>query len=145
MTPNWFSTFALIFWPVVAFYLYQTRPVNQATLWTILGGFLLLPVGSAIKFEMVPQLDKVSIPNLAALIGCMLVLRRTPRLWYGFGLPEVLLLMWLFGPFITSELNTDPLTYGPLSLPAESLNDALSEFVVLVLLYIYFYLSRTCC
>ena len=112
MTPNWFSTFALIFWPVVAFFLYQTRPVNQATLWTILGGWLLLPVGAAIKFEMVPQFDKVSIPNLAALIGCMLVLRRPPRLWYRFGLPEMLLLMWLIGPFITSELNTDPLVYG---------------------------------
>jgi hypothetical protein len=87
MTPNWSLTFALIFWPVVALYLYQTRPVNQATLWTILGGFLLLPVGAGIKFEMVPQFDKVSIPNLAALIGCMLVLRGTPRLWYGFGLP----------------------------------------------------------
>ncbi len=111
-------------------------------MWTILGGFLLLPVGSAIKFEMVPQLDKVSIPNLAALIGCMLVLRRTPRLWYGFGLPEVLLLMWLFGPFITSELNTDPLTYGPLSLPAESQYDALSAVVAQFIFMIPFFLGR---
>src|SRR5215831_20228616 len=100
MTPNWFSTFALVLWPVVALFLYQTRPVNQATLWTILGGWLLLPVDAAIKFKMVPQFDKISIPNLAALIGCMLVLRRSPRLWYGFGLPEALLLMWLCGPFI---------------------------------------------
>jgi len=142
MTPNWFSTFALIFWPVVALYLYQTRPVNQATLWTILGGFLLLPVGSAIKFEMVPQFDKVSIPNLAALIGCMLVLRRTPRLWYGFGLPEVLLLMWLFGPFVTSELNTDPLTYGSIFLPAESQYDALSAVVAQFIFMIPFFLGR---
>jgi hypothetical protein len=142
MTPNWFSTFALVFWPVVAFYLYQTRPVNQATLWTILGGLLLLPVGSAIKFEMVPQFDKFSIPNLAALIGCMLVLRRTPRLWYGFGLPEVLLLMWLFGPFITSELNTDPLTYGSIFLPAESQYDALSAVVAQFIFMIPFFLGR---
>jgi hypothetical protein len=142
MTPNWFSTFALIFWPVVAFYLYQTKPVNQATLWTILGGFLLLPVGAAIKFEMVPQFDKVSIPNLAALIGCMLVLRGTPRLWYGFGLPEVLLLMWLFGPFITSELNTDPLTYGSIFLPAETQYDALSAVVAQFIFMIPFFLGR---
>ena len=58
MTPNWFSTFAFVLWPMVAFFLYLTRPANQATLWTILGGWLLLPAGVAIKFEMVPQFDK---------------------------------------------------------------------------------------
>lgn len=142
MTPNWFSTCALILWPVVAFCLYQSRPVNQATLWTILGGWLLLPVGAAIKFEMVPQFDKVSIPNLAALIGCMLVLRRPPRLWYKFGLPEVLLLMWLFGPFITSELNTDPLVYGATVLPPETLYDAVSAVVGQFIFLIPFFLGR---
>ena len=142
MTPNWFSTVALVLWPMVAFFLYQTRPVNQATLWTILGGFLLLPVGATIKFEMVPQFDKVSIPNLAALIGCMLVLRRPPRLWYRFGLPEVLLLMWLVGPFITSELNTDPLVYGPIVLPGETQYDALSAVVAQFIFLIPFFLGR---
>jgi hypothetical protein len=142
MTPNWLSTFALIFWPVVALYLYETRPVNQATLWTILGGFLLLPVGAAIKLEMIPQFDKISIPNLAALIGCMLVLRGTPRLWYGFGLPEVLLLMWLLGPFITSEFNTDSLTYGSIFLPATTLYDALSAVVAQFIFMIPFFLGR---
>src|SRR5262245_40786420 len=102
MTPNWFSTLALVSWPVVALVLYQTRPLNQATLWTIFGGGLLLPIGAAIKFEMVPPFDKVSIPTLAALIGCMVVARRPVRLWYGFGLPELLLLACLTVPFITS-------------------------------------------
>lgn len=142
MTPNWFSTFALVLWPIVAFFLYQTRPVNQATLWTILGGWLLLPVGVAIKFEMIPPFDKISIPNLAALIGCLLVLRRSPRLWYGFGLPEVLLVMWVIGPFITSELNTDPLAYGPTALLGETQYDALSAVVAQFILLIPFFLGR---
>jgi hypothetical protein len=142
MTPNWFSTFALVSWPIVAFVLYQTRPVNQATLWTILGGWLLLPVGAAIKFEMVPQFDKMSIPNLAALIGCMLVMKGSLRLWHRFGLPEVLLLMWLVGPFITSELNTDPLVYGLVVLPAETKYDALSAVVFQFIFIIPFFLGR---
>ena len=58
---NWFATLALLAWPFVALWLYQTRPVNQATLWTILGGYLLLPVGASIKIaEGIPQLDKIS-------------------------------------------------------------------------------------
>src|SRR5262245_50794014 len=111
LNANWFATFALVVWPLVALVLYQIRPVNQATLWTILGGQLLLPVGAAIKFEGIPQFDKVSIPNLAALVGCLLILGRPLRLWYRFGLAEILLLMMLIGPFLTSEVNTDTIVY----------------------------------
>ena len=142
MTPNWFSTVALVLWPIVALILYQTRPVNQATLWTILGGWLLLPVGAAIKVEMIPPFDKGSIPTLAAFVGCMLVLRRPPRLCYQFGLPEMLLLMLLIGPFITSELNTDPLVYGTIVLPAETQYDALSAVVAQFIFIIPFFLGR---
>jgi hypothetical protein len=142
MTPNWFSTFALVLWPMVAFFLYQTRPVNQATVWTILGGWLLLPVGAAIKFEMVPPFDKGSIPNLAAFVGCMLVLGRSPRLWYRFGLPEIFLLMLVISPFITSELNTDQLVYGPMVLPGGTPYDALSAAVSQFIFLIPFFLGR---
>ena len=68
ITPNWIAYIALGLWPLVALYLYSTRPIGQATVWTILGGFLLLPVGADIKIEQVPPFDKMSIPNLAALI-----------------------------------------------------------------------------
>jgi hypothetical protein len=142
MTPNWFSTFALVLWPMVAFLLYQTRPVNQATLWTILGGWLLLPAGAFIKFDMVPSFDKYSISNLAALIGCMLVLGRPPRLWYRLGLPEMLLLMLVISPFITSELNTDPLVYGAIVLPAETHYDSLSAVVAGFIFIVPFFLGR---
>src|SRR5262252_310816 len=103
MTPNLFATLALLAWPVVVIVLYQTRPVGEATLWAILGGYLLLPVGASIKFEMIPQFDKVSIPNLAALLCCTLVTGRSIRSGNGFGLTEVLILTLLIGPFVTSE------------------------------------------
>jgi len=127
---NWIATLALLVWPFIALWLYQTRPVNQATLWTILGGYLLLPVGASIKLaEGIPQLDKTSIPALAALIGCVFVAQRRPRFFYGFGLTEILLLMLLIGPFVTSELNTDPVMSGPVLLPGAGIYDGLSAMV----------------
>ena len=84
-----------------------------------MGAQMLLPVGASIKFEMIPAFDKISIPNLAAFIGCILVSRRALRLFHRFGLAEVLILMFLVGPFVTAELNTDPIfqrsnhTYEP--------------------------------
>jgi hypothetical protein len=141
MTPNWFATFALLSWPLVAIYLYRTRPVNQATLWTILGGWLLLPVGALIKFEMIPQFDKASIPNLAA-VGCLLMVGRPPRFWNRFGATEILMLMLLIGPFITSELNTDILVIGNTILPASSHYDAVSAVVTGFIFWLPFLLGR---
>src|SRR5438128_3004542 len=109
LTPeaNWFAFIALLAWPAVTLLFFQVRPVNKALSWTILGGYLLLPVGTSIKFEGIPAFDKSSIPNLAALVGTVLIARRSLRLFHGFGLPEVLILMLVVGPFITSSLNGD--------------------------------------
>src|ERR1035441_5694526 len=128
MTLN-FATFALLSWPLVTLWLYRSRPVGQATLLTILGALLLLPEGAAIKFEGIPSFDKISIPNLAALIGCILITGRPLRFWSRFGVPEVLLVVYLVGPFVTAELNTDAIYIANLVVPAESHYDALSAVV----------------
>lgn len=143
MTPNWFATLALLLWPLVALWLYRTRPVGLATLWTILGAQLLLPVGTFIKLAPgIPQFDKVSIPSLAAFVGCLLCVRRPLRFWNGFGLPEVLLLMLLVGPFITSELNGDVVKSGGMILPSVGNYDALSAVVGEFLFLLPFILGR---
>src|SRR5262245_15684517 len=139
---NWFATIAVVSWPLIAVILYRTRPINQATVWTILGAQLLLPAHYAIKFKMVPAFDKASVASLAALIGCMLVLRRPPHLWYRFGLPEVLLSMMIIGPFVTSELNTDPIVFSGIVLPASTHYDAFTHVVAQFISLIPFFLGR---
>ena len=74
--------------------------------------YLLLPVGASIKFEMVPQFDKGSIASIAALVGCSLVAGSTCWLGHGLGLVQLLVLALLIGPFVTSELNGDPVSIG---------------------------------
>src|SRR6185312_9605326 len=107
ITPNWFAYFALASWPFLALYLYSRLPVAQATLWTILAAYLLLPVRTEIKFDMIPALDKSSIPNLIALIGCAFFARRRPKIFHGLGIAEVLIVVVICSPFITSMLNGD--------------------------------------
>ena len=58
VNPNWVAYIALLIWPGVALYLYSSLPFGKATLWTILGAYLLLPVGAQIKFAGVPAFDK---------------------------------------------------------------------------------------
>jgi hypothetical protein len=142
MQPNSFAFLALLSWPLVTLWLYRARPINQAVLWTILGAWLLLPVGADIKIPGIPQFDKISIPNIAALIGCMVVAGHPIRFWNRLGLAEVLLFMSLIGPFITSELNDDPLPIGVRALPALTSYDALSSVVSEFILLIPFFLGR---
>ena len=143
MMRNWFATLALLAWPLVALWLYQARPVNQATLWTILGAQLLLPVGASIKLaEGIPQLDRTSIPSLAALTGCFLIARRPLRFRNGFGVAEVLLLMLVIGPFVSSELNGDPVVSGSHFLPSLGAYDGLSATIAQLLFLLPFFLGR---
>jgi hypothetical protein len=144
MTQTWFATIALLSWPLVALWLFRALPLNQAIVWTILGGLLLLPVGAAVKLAPgIPQLDKISIPSLAAVFGCILTTRRLPRLWHGIGLAEILLLGLLTGPFITSELNGDAiLTEGGIVLPPVDHYDGLSAVVAQFLFILPFFLGR---
>ena len=136
MAPNWFASFALIVWPLVAIWLYTSRPIVQATIWTILAAQLLLPVGTSFKFAMIPQLDKSSIPSLCALLGCMFVARRSLQVWRGFGLTEILIAAYLVGPLITSLLNGDNIYVGYSVLPGVGLYDgssaALGQFIALI-------------
>ncbi|OKO73859.1 hypothetical protein AC630_27715 [Bradyrhizobium sp. AS23.2] len=146
MTPNYFAYAALLLWPLVSIYLFATRPVSQALLWTILGGYLVLPVGTEIKLPGVPALDKNSIPALVALLGCWSFARRPSHLPKGIGLVEVLLAALLIGPFITSEFNPDALQvggiYGSFVLPGVGHYDALSACVAQLIVLIPFMLGR---
>jgi hypothetical protein len=133
---------ALLAWPIVALWLYRTRPIGRATLWTILGGYLLLPVGASFKFDMIPLFDKYSISNLVAFFACMLLARRPVRISNGFGLVELLILTFLISPFITALLNGDPIVSGPLILPGVGIYDGASSIIGQFISLMPFFLGR---
>jgi len=143
MTQNWLATFALWSWPLVAIWFYKTLPLNRAMTWTILGGMLLLPVGAVIKLSPgIPQLDKDSIPNLAALLGCVIA-RRRPRFLSRIGFAEVLLLMSLVYPIITSALNGDTIYAGVNTiLPGIGFYDGVSAVEYQFIYLLPFFLGR---
>jgi hypothetical protein len=139
---NFVTTSMLIAWPVVALWLFKTRPVGQAILWTILGGYMLLPVGAEIKFSMIPLLDKNSIPSLTALFGCVVVCGKSLRVSRGIGYVEILIITLVITPFITSELNTDPVPIGRRILPGLDSYEAGSAVISQAITLIPFFLGR---
>ena len=136
------AAIALLSWPLVALWLYLTRPIGQAILWTILGGYMLLPVGAEIKIPMIPGLNKEFIPSLAAFFGCMFFSRKPVRFSNGFGLAEILMLLLLVSPFITSELNGDQVTSGAVTSPGVGTYDAGSAIVNQIVILLPFLIGR---
>lgn len=124
--PNAFAYLVLILWPVVTLALFASMRQEKALIWSLLGGYLLLPVNTAFDFPGVPALDKTSIPNISALIGAMLFAKgpvvRLPREWW------VIMLMvgYIVSPMFTVLTNRDALQFGSILLPGLRPYDAFS-------------------
>ena len=73
---NGFAYAMLGIWPLISIWLYQTKTIQKATLWTLIGGFMFLPVRTEIDLPLIPPLGKHSIPVASALIGCWFVKKR---------------------------------------------------------------------
>jgi hypothetical protein len=142
MTGNWFAAIAILAWPVVAMAFYRMRPPVEATVWTILAGLLLLPAGFAIKLPMIPAIDKNSVPNVCAFVGCLFLVPRRRRQGSGFGLVELLALMLIAGPVVTSVLNNDIIVIGERVLPGVGYYDGISALLSQLLIFIPFLLGR---
>lgn len=142
MNLNLTTEIALLSWPLVVVWLYSTRPVGQATLWTILGAYLLLPVNAYFKIPMIPQFDKNSIPALDAFFACMFVTGRPIRLGRGFGLVELLTLTFLFSPFVSAALNSDVIITGRGVIPGSSYYDGGSAIISQFVFLLPFFLGR---
>jgi hypothetical protein len=126
---NWFASFTLLTYPLVVLALFRNLATYSAILWTFLIAFLLLPVGTSIKFEMIPPLDKNSVATICAGIGCALVPRRPLLNGKPFGITEVLVIAYVFSPLVTSLLNPDTIFAGPRVLPGTGPYDGISAVI----------------
>jgi len=125
---------------MIAIALFQTLPKIQATLWTIVGAQLLLPVGEGIKIAMIPQFDKASIPNLCIFFAYLFSKRRP---WKSkLGLAEMLIALFLFGPIATSLLNNDSIVRGDRMIPGVGLYDGGSAIGAALIALMPFFVGR---
>lgn len=139
---NLVAAVAILLWPVVAVALYRALPVAQATLWTVLGGLLVLPSGVAIKLPMIPAIDKFSVPNVCIFVGVVLLSRAGPRLPRGWGAAELLLGCFVFSPLVTALLNSDAVIVGDRVLPGVGAYDGVSTVLSQLLLVLSFIVGR---
>ena len=140
--PNLLAYIALALWPVVAWQMWKRLDRARALIWTILGGYLILPPIAAFNFPVIPDLDKSTIPNLAAL-GCALWLcgeriSFLPKSWLG----RVLIGVYVLMPFGTVLTNGDPLIFQQGSIQGMKVYDSLAAVAYQLIALMPFFLAR---
>jgi len=139
---NGFAYAVIAAWPLLAIYWYHTKNIQTATILTILGGFMLLPVKTEIDLPMIPAMGKHTIPVVAALIGCWFIKQQRISYIKELGKIKYLVILLIITPFITAALNSDSLIIGGRYLKGLTYYDGLSATVNQFLLITPFFIGR---
>ena len=139
--PNSFAYLALILWPLVSIWLYKRYEVIPATFWTIVGGYLLLPVGVDFDFPLIPALNKTTIPAIIAFIGCRFVANKSISLLPPNGLERNLIILFFIGSVGMVFTNSDAINELNRFIPGLSYRDTASVILSQGLLLLPFIIS----
>jgi hypothetical protein len=140
--PNSFAYLMLIAWPGFAVALFRLLPFERALIWSILGAYLLLPQNTYFNLPMIPALNKVSIPNLAAVACCLLLCGKRLRFRPVSLLAGLLVLLSIVSPFGTVMTNGEPADFGNFVIPGLQTHDAFSMVANQLVFILPLFLAR---
>jgi len=151
--PNTIAYLALLSWPLCCLILFRRTSIERAIIWSILGGYLLLPPVANFNFPLIPPLDKTSIPNISAFLICLVVAHQKIELWPTSRVSRLLMIGFVFGAISTVLTNTEPtvfevlpnsapIIYKTWELPGLKLRDVISALGNQVIVILPFLLAR---
>lgn len=124
--PNLFAYAMLFIWPLIMIVLFKRMTPDRALIWSFLGAFMFLPSGVRIDLPLVPVLDKFSIPSLAALVLCLTMLEQKIRILPASKVASIFMIGFMLSPFAAALSNREPVIYGVVFMPGQSMQDAIS-------------------
>jgi len=151
--PNILAYIMLMIWPLVCMGLFRRLSMERALIWSILGGYLVLPPLANFDLPLVPAMDKYSIPNLSALVILIVVMRCRISLWPHARLARILAGLMVLGVIPTVANNADPILFRVIAnsepilfvvdqLPGMGLRDMFSGMVAQLIMLLPFFMGR---
>ena len=150
---------ALLTWPLVILVMFKRMPVERAFIWSILGGYMALPQITQIGLPLLPDLDKVLIPNVTAFVVCLALVRERVAVVPQNLLARILLVLFILSPAFTVFTNTEPLLFGLVTsdhttwmgifspanatIPGLRVYDSLSVVAAQIIFMLPFFLARS--
>ncbi len=109
--PNSLAYLALLLWPLVCLAAFRRLSVERAIIWSLLGGYLLLPPTANFNLPLLPSIDKTTLPSLVTFALCLsLYGRDSLRVPTGL-LTRTLILIFVVGAIPTVLINSDPMVF----------------------------------
>lgn len=141
--PNSIAFLVLAAWPLVMVALFRLLPPGRALVWSLLGGYLLLPPHpTAFDFPLMPPLSKLTLPNVMALIIVMVMVRPKLELLPRSTIGKVLTLTFVFCPVFTVLTNPEPVIFATGGLRGLHLMDVVALVINQAILLISYLLAR---
>jgi hypothetical protein len=140
--PNALAYLMLAVWPLVGYVLYTRLDPARALIWTLLGGYLVLPPIAAFNLPVVPDLDKYSIPSLVALACAIVLLKDRIGVLTDNWIGRAFLLMFVISPFATVLSNPDPVPIVAGDLPGLRIYDSVAAVTNQAIALLPFFLAR---
>lgn len=141
-SPNIIAYLVLALWPLVVWQLWRRLEPGRALIWTILGGYLLLPPLTAFNFPVIPDFDKVSVPNLMALACALWMLGDRISFVPQSPIGKALIVVYVLSPFGTVLTNTDPLVFRLATINGMRIYDSLASIAYQLIALLPFFLAR---
>ena len=129
-------------WPFVTWAMWRHLDAGRALIWTVLAGYLALPPLTAFSLPAVPDLDKVSIPNLTALFCAIFLLKDKISFLPSGILGKILILFYILSPFGTVLTNGDPLIFEQATIQGMRLYDSVAVVANQAIVLLPFFLAR---
>ena len=140
--PNIFAFLMIGIWPLITVMFWTRMDPARALVWTILGGYLLLPPLTAFDLPVVPNFNKDSVPALSALFCALFI--KGDRISYdpGTGLGRVLIGLFVLSPFVTVLTNGDPVPIQAGDLQGMRLYDSFASVTDQLIVLTPMFLAR---
>lgn len=134
--PNTFAYIMLLTYPLLVAIMFRRMPVERAFIWTILGGYLILPPVAALDLPVGPSLDKHAIPTLCAFVALWMHQGKIPKLMPQSWVLRALIAVYAASTVATVLTNGDEQIVGIVRLmpmsPIEALTGLLFQFVTIL-------------
>ncbi|MFK7753073.1 MAG: hypothetical protein AB8B51_11050 [Sedimentitalea sp.] len=151
--PNGIAYLVLALWPVVCLTLFLRLSLERAIIWSVLGGYLILPPLAEFDLPLVPDMDKYAIPNISAFLICVFVMGKSVSFWPQSWTARALVLVFILGVIPTVLTNGDPILFQVIEnsdpivfltniLPGLSLRDLFSVVSNQIIVLLPFFLAR---
>ena len=127
--PNLFAYGMIILWPIIAILMYKRFDTLTATFWTIVGGYMFLPVRTAFDLPLIPAIGKDEISAIAAFIGCRLIKNEKVAFFGTDNFQKFIISLMLFIPFANVLFNSDPVFNGYEWIQGLTIYDAVSQVI----------------